>query len=43
MERVVGSSRGRGMSFSEGVAFVGFVWMMVQREQYVGGEFEEME
>lgn len=35
-ERMMGSIRGSGLLLGECVAFVTFVWMMVQREKYVG-------
>jgi hypothetical protein len=35
-ERMAGSIRGSALSGAEVVAFVTFVWMMVQREGYVG-------
>jgi hypothetical protein len=35
-ERAMGSIRGSALSAAEVVAFVTFVWMMVQREKYVG-------
>jgi hypothetical protein len=35
-ERMVGSIRGSALSAAEVVVFVTFVWMMVQRGQYVG-------
>jgi hypothetical protein len=35
-ERMAGSIRGSALSGAEIVAFVTFVWMMVQREGYVG-------
>lgn len=38
-ERVAGSIRGSGLLVAEGVAFVTFVWMMVQRGKYVGKSF----
>jgi hypothetical protein len=34
-ERVMGSIRGSALSVAEVVAFVTFVWMMVQREKFV--------
>jgi len=35
-ERMAGSIRGSALSGAEVAAFVTFVWMMVQREKYVG-------
>jgi hypothetical protein len=34
-ERMMGSIRGSALSVAEVVAFVTFVWMMVQREKFV--------
>lgn len=38
-ERMMGSIRGSGLLVSECLAFVTFVWMMVQREKYIGKWF----
>jgi hypothetical protein len=38
-ERVMGSIRGSALSVAEVVAFVTFVWMMVQREKFVRKSF----
>lgn len=38
-ERMMGSIRGSALSGAEVATFVTFVWMMVQREKYVGESY----